>query len=177
MGKRSNFERIDKDFYPTIDPRAVQPLQRYTNGLIYNIKYYEPCVGAGHLRNLLDSIGFECVGGSDILTGTDALTLKAEDLNGADLIITNPPWSRPLLHPLIAHFSSMKPTLLLFDADWMHTKQARPYMRYCHSITSVGRLTWIEGTKMTGKDNCAWYYFDQNLKYTYTAFFTGENID
>jgi hypothetical protein len=26
---------------------------------------------------------------------------------------------------------------------------------------SVGRVKWIPDSKMTGKDNCCWYLFDQ----------------
>jgi hypothetical protein len=51
------------------------------------------------------------------------------------------------------------PTWLLFDADWVHTKQSAPFMPYCRKIVSVGRVRWIEGTKMTGKDNVAWHLF------------------
>ena len=55
----------------------------------------------------------------------------------------------------------MAPTWLLFDADWMHTKQSAPLMPYCRAIVSVGRLKWIPDSAMTGKDNAAWYLFDQ----------------
>ena len=54
------------------------------------------------------------------------------------------------------------PTWLLFDADWAHTKQSAPYMTSCVKIVSIGRVKWIEDSKMTGKDNCAWYLFDAN---------------
>jgi hypothetical protein len=94
----------------------------------------------------------------------DALnvTLEAVNVSGADYIITNPPWDRKILHPMIEHFSSMRPTWLLFDADWMHTKQSTPYMDYCQKIVPVGRVKWIPDSKMTGKDNAAWYLFDQD---------------
>lgn len=35
-------------------------------------------------------------------------------------------------------------------------------VRQCSAIVAVGRLRWIEGTKMKGKDNCAWHRFDVN---------------
>ena len=57
--------------------------------------------------------------------GQDALLLDAADVAGADAIITNPPWTRELLHPLISHFQQLKPTWLLFDADWCHTQAGR----------------------------------------------------
>jgi hypothetical protein len=33
-------------------------------------------------------------------------------------------------------------------------------MPSCSDIVSVGRLRWIEGTIMSGKQNFAWYRFD-----------------
>ena len=40
---------------------------------------------------------------------------------------------------------------------WSHTRQAEPFMPSCSDIVSVGRLRWIEGTTMSGKQNFAWY--------------------
>ena len=85
-------------------------------------------------------------------------------LNGlwvnVDCIITNPPWSRDVLHPMITHFAAQGPTWLLFDADWMHTKQSAPYMPLLRKIVSVGRVKWIPDSPFTGKDNACWYLFD-----------------
>ena len=45
---------------------------------------------------------------------------------------------------MIEHFKSLKPTWLLFDADWMHTRQSvhlyemMKYIKYCSMIVSVG---------------------------------------
>ena len=79
-----------------------------------------------------------------------------------DYFITNPPWNRELLHPMIESLSNIAPTILLFDADWMHTKQSIPYLPRLKSIISIGRIKWIPDSKMTGKDNCCWYWFDKN---------------
>lgn len=160
MGKRSSFDRIEKDFYRTIDPRAVEALNPHLRA---GTRFAEPCVGAGDLMDALIEKGHECYWHSDIADEESpicALSLKSWHLHGADVIITNPPWSRPILHDLIMHLSGLKPAWLLFDADWAHTKQSAPYMPMCAKIVSVGRLLWIPGTKMTGKDNCAWYLFD-----------------
>jgi hypothetical protein len=76
------------------------------------------------------------------------------------MIITNPPWDRAPLHQIIERCSRLAPTWLLFDADWMFTKQSAPYMKYCRHIVAVGRVKWIADSKGAGKDNCAWYMFD-----------------
>ena len=154
MGKRSDFARRRSDAYHTFDQRAVQALKPY----LYGIKTFaEPCAGDSDLIKGLKSIGLRCVLASDIATGVDALTIS--DFNGADAIITNPPWTRVLLHPLILHFQKHKPTWLLFDADWAFNKRSALYLEHCSHIVAVGRLKWIEGTTQTGKDNVAWYCF------------------
>ena len=111
----------------------------------------------GKLAEQLIKAGFVCVLGSDIEGGIDALTLP--NFNKADAIITNPPWTRAMLHPMILHFQRHAPTWLLFDADWAFNKAASPYLDQCSDIVAVGRIRWIEGTTQTGKDNVAWYRF------------------
>ncbi len=57
MGKRSNFERREADFYPT--PRAaVVPLIPYLRGIR---SFAEPCAGDGALVRHLESFGLRCV--------------------------------------------------------------------------------------------------------------------
>ncbi len=80
-------------------------------------------------------------------------------LRGVDLIITNPPWDRPILHAMIPHFIQVAPTWFLLDADWIHTRQAAPFMPMLRKIVSVGRVKWQPDSKFTGKDNCAWHLF------------------
>jgi len=153
MSKRTSgkFKKIDKDKYMTWDSRAAYPLLDYYKAR--HIAYYEPCAGEGDLIKILD--GFWCMGCSD--SELDARTHKYD--TNAEFFITNPPWTRSLLHPIIENLRSQKPTWLLFDADWMHTQQAIPYLKYCKTIISVGRIKWIPGTTMDGYDNIAWYLF------------------
>lgn len=163
MGKRSSFERVEKDFYRTWDKRAVQKLYPF---LRKGQTFAEPFAGDGVLTDQLTDIGLTCVLETDIdpknerITKLDVFDLSIHDLRECDFIISNPPWTRTLLHPIIEHLSNLKPTWLLFDADWMHTKQSKELLaKYCTDIVSVGRLKWIEGSNVSGKDNCAWYRF------------------
>ena len=118
MGKRSNFERREADFYPT-PPAAVVPLIPYLRGIR---TFAEPCAGDGALVRHLESFGLRCIYSDDIRTGQDALAL--DHYGAADAIITNPPYTRDLMHQLIAHFQRILPTWLLLDADWASTRQA-----------------------------------------------------
>tara|TARA_R100001377_G_scaffold14880_1_gene7575 strand:- start:1256 stop:1879 length:624 start_codon:yes stop_codon:yes gene_type:complete len=195
MGKRSDFARKKRDFYPT-PVSAVEPLIPH---LPERFTYIEPCSGDGALIRALSSFEGVAHGGkfcpileyaSDIspswkvkpLTAIaghdeerpncghgfkayirDVFDIEDADMN-VDFFITNPPWSRDVLHPMIMHLSLILPTWLLFDADWMHTKQAARYLPYCKQIVSVGRVKWIPDSPHTGKDNCAWYLFETDTR-------------
>lgn len=176
MGKRSDFVRNPRDFYVT--PRAaVEPLIPH---LPEFFTFCEPCAGdlrlALHLDYLTDSncimtAAYDLEPQDDGVEQLDATTLERHHIGAnCDYIITNPPWDRTkksgyLLHRMIERFSDLCPTWLLFDADWLHTIQAQPFIRdRLLTVVSVGRVKWIEDSKMTGKDNCAWYLFDKDAR-------------
>jgi hypothetical protein len=174
MGKRSSgdFKRNERDFYPT-PYEAVVPLFPF---LPPKIKYAELCAGAADLIMHLETNSTCCVAAYDIepqhpiVKKKNALDCTKEDLNGAQYIITNPVWDRPILHRMIQHFRMLAPTFLLFDADWMHTVQSAPYMPFCAQIISVGRVQWIPGSDSVGMDNCAWYKFvDHEVETIFTG--------
>lgn len=162
MGKRSEFERRDRDYYPT-PKEAVLPLFAHLNP---NTKFIEPCAGDLALVKILEEQGHECALASDIepqapnVLKQDALSSTFKP-NPNEIIITNPPWDRKVLHPMIVAFSDVAPTWLLFDADWMHTKQSKEYLPRLRKIISVGRVKWIPESNGAGKDNSAWYLFDK----------------
>ena len=141
--------------------------------------YAEPCAGNGDLIESMKWHGHECVYACDIKPGRKWIEKRdARELNRtwrrrsrANMFVTNPPWSRELLHELIEHLSSILPTWLLLDADWMHTKQATEYLDRCLHIVSAGRVRWIKKTTDVGVDNTAWYLFDQ--RHTGGPRFTG----
>jgi len=173
MGKRSDFERIERDYYPT-PIEAVKPLISH---LPKSFVYAEPCAGDGRLTQHLDILtDSNCICSlmSDIEPQDDGIekidAMKVVVPNNTDLIITNPPWDRKILHPMIERFSSIRPTWLLFDANWMFTKQAKDYLSYCSKIVTIGRVKWIENSKKSGKDDACWYLFDQNNQHQ-TKFF------
>ena len=164
MGKRSDFERKPRDFYPT-PFEAVEPLIKH---LPRQFGFAEPCAGDGALCGHLEHYGGICMWASDIepqhkgILTDDYSNIGELECLESDYIITNPPWDRKILHPMIDHFRKIRPTWLLFDADWMHTVQSKPYMFNCEKIVSVGRIKWFGN--MTGKDNCAWYLFSDKYE-------------
>lgn len=192
--------RRRSDYYPTIDPRAVPPLLAamwetgdHLAGVLTS--YVEPCAGTADLIHLLHTLHpqLRCAFGLELdphdeglrnrwpIARGNALTVTERDLAGVHLFITNPPWDRPLLHQLIRHLASLRPTWLLYDASWAYTKQAAPFARLLTDVVAVGRLKWFAPKgpplRLTGEsdaeyrkrcqkakgndaaDDCAWYRF------------------
>jgi len=160
MSKRTPRESTlpPKQFWPTV-PKAAAPLLPY---LPARTVFAEPCAGNGALIDLLEAAGHQCVWATDTSSArsdvgqADAMTLRNI---GADMFITNPPWKREILHPMIRHLSAMLPTWLLFDADWGFTKQSSGLIGRCSRIVPIGRVKWIPDSKFSGMDSCAWYEF------------------
>lgn len=164
MGKRSDFLRRERDFYPT-PYKAVGPLLPH---LLYKTRFHEPCAGDGALVDALTSRGHYLAGANDVDERRRYMTKDALSLTACsgDYFITNPPWPLPGQQgePTVSialHLSNLAPTWLLLSADFAHngyfTKSG--LAERCKKIVSVGRVSWMEnGT--AGKDNCAWYLFD-----------------
>lgn len=181
MGKRSSFPRRKHDQYMTPEG-ALRPLiPHLPKGPFL---FIEPCAGDGQLTLNLERLHGRAsmIGAIDIapppeapiwVTIGDALQLHEDDLAGADMFITNPPWTRQLLHPLIEHLSDMRPTWLLFDADWLSTKQAVPYLPRLRKVVTIGRVSWMENG-VAGKDNACWYLFDARGSAGFQFFGKGE---
>jgi hypothetical protein len=92
----------------------------------------------------------------------DALSLTRADLNGADLIITNPPFdrSRRLMHAMIDYLPTLAPCWLLLDAAWPFTTRSAGHRGDLQEIVAVGRVQWIPGSGTSGTDDYAWMRFD-----------------
>jgi len=173
VSKRSSFDKIPRDFYPTTDPKAIPPkLVKFIRGKTYA----EPCYGEGDLENLLVEVA-TCRWRSDIReTGCcklwDAMCLSEHEIDRCDMILTNPPFSRDVLLPMIDHFISLRPTWLLLPADMAHNRYFSPYMEKCSRVVSVGRLKWFKDSKHTSTDNFMWAFWPHKAEPTDTVFMT-----
>lgn len=154
MPKRSAFADGPKNNHET-PFYLVRPLVPHLHGVK---RFAEPCAGKGKLVRHLEYFGFQCAYAGDIANGRDAMTEPLERYP-IDAIITNTPWERSILHPMIRRFMTIAPTWLLFEADWAFTRQANEFLPNCSHIVAVGRAKWVPGSKGSGKDNCAWYRF------------------
>ena len=146
MGKRSDYDKVPRDKYYTIDRNAVpDSFLEYISGHTYA----EPCYGGGDLEGLIGDMA-GCKWRSDLdpdpdvpVLRKDATTLTRKDLSECDLIVTNPPFTWELLQPLLDHLPTLTQTWLLLPANIMHNKRMAPYMEKCNWVVSVGRLYWF----------------------------------
>ena len=171
MGKRSQFDRIPQDKYMTTDFGPVRRLQPF---LKPHTVFCEPCAGNGDIIKQMKWYGHNCSYACDISPGgtaferlsapiykRDAMTLdkRWRLSSGATVFISNLPWSRKILLPMIDHLSKLLPLWTILDANFMHTKQAAPYIDRCSIIVSVGRVKWIKDSDGAGVDDSCWYFF------------------
>lgn len=169
MGKRSEFERIPKDKYFTFDPKAGEAIKPFLKD---NVFYAEPFAGDGDLIKQLNDLGHICTLFGDIETNNpeipivDAFTLTKEDIAyfGAEQIITNPPWTRSILHKMLDHFVPMGlPVWIVLDANWLFTKQSKVFRdKWLTDIVTIGRMKWIPNTNVAGKDDVVWLRFSND---------------
>lgn len=169
MGKRSDYERRPRDYYPT-PKKAVEPLIGH---LPQKFSYCEPCAGNGALVNHLEEmfqalcfLAMDVEPQQDWIVEGDGVDLQEEDVLYCEYIITNPPYKWDVVKPLMEKWIDLCPTILLLPADFMHNKRFHPFLKQCDKIVSVGRVKWIEDSKSVGVDNYAWYFFDKYAKET-----------
>jgi hypothetical protein len=159
------YEKRPRDYYPT-PKSAVMPIRHM---LPKGFSFCEPCAGDGRLVSHLEELtSGQCFFASDIEPGADwIVTLDGNDLDSAaveycEYIITNPPFTWGVLQPMLEKWISLRPTLVLLPADFMHNKRVAPLMTNCVWVKSIGRVKWIEGSKGAGVENYAWYMFVKN---------------
>lgn len=170
MGKRSSYRKRRHDFYetPAISLLPILP------HLPPKVKFVEPTAGRAHFILGMEEHGHRCVEAYDIkqrrhkwhgeIKQADVLDPKWKPRRKHDYIITNPPWSRHLLHEMIVKFSDISPTWLMFDSDWYWTVQSIPFKPRLVKIVTVGRVKWIKNSKSSGVDNVSFYLFDKPRK-------------
>lgn len=173
MAKSSPFPNAPRDLYQT-QACGVAPLigQLTRHG---HMRVVDPCAGAGNIAFYLAALraltphDVEAVGQYDVrplaphIEQMDARHMSSSHVAGADAFVTNPPWSRRLLDPLMAHLYGLAPTWLLLPLDHAANAWFAPHMEHCLEVHPTPRLRWFEPT--VGHDdvytrNTAWFLFD-----------------
>lgn len=178
MGKRSDFKRRERDFYPTPYDATLPLIPHLGNG---QIRFEEPCCGEGNLIQHLYTATqgrCRCVMATDIENRMGNDKVDALDINycRGDVFITNPPWPLPAKRgdptlEIALHLCNVAPTWLLLPADIIHNKYWSYLEPVCEKIVSVGRVKWIPDSLGPGKDNCIWALFDAHASFQPTKFY------
>jgi hypothetical protein len=154
---RSEHKPRPNDFYAT-PISAILPLLPFLNGVR---TFAEPCAGAGDLMVALEAAGLRCTYAGDVAWGMDALATA--DYGGAEVIVTNPPFSlarQPLLRRMMAHFPRIAPTWLLLPADFACNIWFASFLPACTDLVPIGRVKWLPGTPSGSVENFAWFRFE-----------------
>jgi hypothetical protein len=135
---------------------AVQPLLPY---LLPNMRYLEPCAGDGALVQHLATAGHVCVHASDLnplsdfIDQQDALTVQS-----LLPIVSNPPFEKALLVPLLTYWVPRQSAWLLLPTDCLFNLWAAPFVPYAAEIVPIGRVSWL-GNGTAGMENFCWVRF------------------
>ena len=160
MAKRKiqDFDRRANDAYFT-PPEAIYPLAE----ALAPCRFIEPCAGDGGLAETLTRADFTCVAATDLnpadpsVARKDALSYRFNEVQNADAIITNPPFKRDLLLPILDHFLMLeKEMVLLLPLDVIANLWFAPYSAHVGQILPIGRVRWIPGSPSMSMENFAW---------------------
>lgn len=168
----SEKERVDKDFYAT-DPKAVKYLlekESFSNSIL------EPCVGAGHIAEVLKDNGYNVMA-MDIVDRGYPYTIVQDFLEynekfGGD-IITNPPYKQAL--DMVQHslelISDGHKVAMFLKIQFLEGKKRREFFKeYPPKYVYVfsGRVNCFRNGDMTNKDSSAvcycWYIWEKGYK-------------
>ena len=156
MSKRTS-GTAPRTWWPT-PLAAIQPLLAVLDP---GTAFIEPCAGDGALMYALIDAGHPCVEARDIapldlaVDVGDALDLAPRP---AVTVITNPPFERKLLVPLLCHWHRRQPAWLLLPSDALINLWFAPFAPYVNEIVPIGRISWLNNG-VAGKDNNAWVRF------------------
>lgn len=160
MSKRTATEsakKNPKDFWPT-PYRAVVPLVPHLTPLDV---FVEPCAADGQLvRHLLRHLQV-CLSAFDIIPrggGVQWGDAATAEYDRNVQVITNPPFRRSLLEPLLDRWIGFVPCWLLLPSDYAINIWTNPYMRYVDKIVPIGRVSWMNNG-VGGMENYAWFHF------------------
>lgn len=165
-------ELRDSDFWET---PAEAFCREFIDLLPSTLRYGEPCFGKGKLAlhltkaSRLANKHIVCCHASDLYVEAepelrsvklDARTLTTDDLEEPiDLWITNAPWRRGHLFPIIDNLVKIAPVWMILPGEFYHRRNASACMSRCSDVVSTGCVNWIPGKSGNARTAYAWYKF------------------
>jgi hypothetical protein len=179
MGKYGReYRRVERDLYPTIDPRPIAALSEHFN--FAGRAIWEPAAGEGDMVMAMLRAGARTVFSSDIEQRGFALDRVHDFVNGAPAptsirdIVTNPP--HKLAEAFIAtglrHIGNRGVLALLLKCDFDSGVTRRKYFVECERfaaklVITPGRIVWFkrsDGEREAPKDNMAWFLWNRRVR-------------
>jgi hypothetical protein len=163
----SGYERKERDLYetPAWVTHALWPHLPREPDVIW-----EPAAGSGKMVNAIREASPKVVTviESDIVTGQDFLATEYPE--GADAIITNPPYE--LATQFINHALDLMDSggivAMLLRTDFDHAStRANLFARhpaFCKKVVLTRRIKWFEDSKGSPSFNHAWFIWDWQHK-------------
>ena len=156
MARRSvGFTKRANDYYPTPFEQAAVLHQHLPPGT----RFVEPCAGAGDLVRHLQHFGHVCTHACDIDPQDPLIDVGdgASIAPGVEPIITNPPWSKGLLLPLLtAWLTAGRDVVVLLPVNTICNVYWAPFAPHTHSLMPAGRPRWIPNSPHKAKDDAVW---------------------
>jgi hypothetical protein len=161
---KSNYPRIPGDYYPTIDPRCVYALLQHIE-IKKSHTVFDVCAPQGSgIINTLKATGWE-----NAFCKPDAF----EDLIMCDLIVTNPPFTRPLVDMIIerqierVRHNQVSLFACLLRANFDFAKSRQTIFKdelYFGQIKMTFRPYWSEERKSAPIHNFVWHIWANSSK-------------
>lgn len=173
MSKRTDTDSAvanPSNFWPT-PPEAVTPLLEplRQDVVLAKSRFIEPCAGDGALvdalvfHNFVRAVAFDNEPRRSDIRHGDATTVDWSTVNPAIPAVTNPPWARHLLEPILAAIIGTRVVWLLLPLDYTTNLWTNPYMRHVNRIVPLGRVSW-KGNGKGGMENSAWFRFSPQVR-------------
>lgn len=159
----SGYERKERDLYetPAWVTAALFPHLPSLPDVIW-----EPAAGSGKMADALQEASEKVISviRTDIATGTDFL--KCADRNGADAIVTNPPYE--IATEFIEHALNLTEpygvVAMLLRTDFDHAKTRRnlfsEHKAFSKKVVLTKRIKWFEDSKGQPSFNHAWFIWN-----------------
>jgi hypothetical protein len=185
MGKHGNgYERVERDLYPTIDPRPIAALGEYFS--FSRREVWEMAAGQGDLVRALLREGAAHVFASDIVRRSFPLDCVF-DFTGSEpaptsipIMITNPPLGQrgklaeAFIDAGLPRLGRHGMLALLLPCDFDSAVSRRGYFAECplfaaKIVLTPGRIVWFkrtDGEREAPMENSAWYVWRWRHKRT-----------
>lgn len=162
---KSNYPRVPGDYYPTIDPRCVNSLLQCVS-IRKDLVIFDVCAPQG--SGIIDALQEK--GRFNSFCKPDAF----EKFIAADWVVTNPPFTRPLVDQIIerqierVRHNEVSGIACLLRSNFDHAKSRQRIFKdeplYFGQIKMLFRPLWFKVKKKGPIHNYVWHIWHHSLE-------------